>query len=213
MRPFPRSLLAGDVLDAAAAILGARLVREVAGQAVRVGRIVEVEAYGGTEDRASHARAGLTRRTAVMFGAPGLAYVYLVYGMYDCLNVASGPEGEPAAVLIRAIEPIEGIEEMRVARAAALRARGRTAVRPIADELIATGPGRLCDALSVGRPEHGRDLLDPAGDLRLECPAPADRPPEPAWSARIGVARAGQPWATVPWRLVDRTSRSVSTPS
>ncbi|MEO8208003.1 MAG: DNA-3-methyladenine glycosylase [Chloroflexota bacterium] len=98
-----RSALADpDARVAALALMGSLLVREQEGSATRVGRIVEVEAYGGPEDRASHARAGRTSRTGTMFGSPGHAYVYLVYGMHHCLNVVSAPEGSAAAVLIRA---------------------------------------------------------------------------------------------------------------
>ena len=118
---FPRALLAGDTLGAARALLGARLVREAGDGAAgrRVGRIVEVEAYIGQEDRASHARMGPTARNRVMYGPPGIAYVYLVYGMHHCLNVVTEPAPRPAAVLIRAVEPLEGIGAMRAARQAA----------------------------------------------------------------------------------------------
>ncbi|HEX4898100.1 MAG TPA: DNA-3-methyladenine glycosylase, partial [Candidatus Limnocylindrales bacterium] len=108
MTLLPRARLAGSTLDAARSVLGARLVREDPGRLTRVGRIVEVEAYIGTDDLASHARFGPTARNAVMLGPPGVAYVYLVYGMYDCLNVVTEPEGRPAALLIRAVEPVDG---------------------------------------------------------------------------------------------------------
>ncbi len=178
----------------------------------RVGRIVEVEAYGGPPDRASHARAGRTPRTAVMFGPPGLAYVYLVYGMYDCLNVVSGPNGTASAVLVRAVEPLEGVEAMVAARRsfAARHSRSTAAARIGHD--IAVGPGRLCAAFGIDRGFTGADLCDPGGILRLEPAAPGDRPPVPAWTPRIGVAYAGEPWASLAWRLVDRTSRALSGP-
>ena len=101
------------------------MVREVAGE-LRIGRIVETEAYAGTDDRASHARAGRTRRTEPMFGPAGHAYVYLVYGMHHCLNVVAEAEGRPAAVLIRALEPVAGVAAMR-ARAPRLRRARRSA--------------------------------------------------------------------------------------
>src|SRR4051794_5592525 len=112
LRSFDRAALAGDPLDAARALVGAYLVR-----GERIARIVEVEAYVGTGDGASHARFGQTPRNQVMWGEAGRAYVYLVYGMYDCLNVVVAPIGQPAAVLVRAVEPLAGVAEMRAARA------------------------------------------------------------------------------------------------
>ena len=137
--PFPRHVLAGPSLEAARALLGARLVRDAAPgddpAEPRIGRIVEVEAYIGIEDRASHARMGPTPRNAVMFGPPGIAYVYLVYGMHHCLNVVTEPAPRPAALLIRAVEPVSGLAAMRAARrdGAATRPRpraGRSAMCP-----------------------------------------------------------------------------------
>src|SRR3954453_8770638 len=121
-------------LEAAAAILGWRLVRDDQ-DGRRAGRIVEVEAYVGEADLASHARFGRTARNAVMYGPPGRAYVYLVYGMHDCLNVVTGRVGTPEALPGRAVEPIEGVELMRAARARRTSARRRTmgeAIAPVA---------------------------------------------------------------------------------
>src|SRR4029077_5906538 len=103
-------------LEVAQALLGAHLVRESGDGSRRRGRIVEVEAYIGEEDRASHPRFGRTARNAVTDGPPGVAYVYLVYGMYDCLNIVTEPIGRPAAILVRAVEPIDGDAAMRAAR-------------------------------------------------------------------------------------------------
>ena len=183
----------------------------------RVGRIVEVEAYLGPEDRASHARAGLTARTAPMFGPPGVAYVYLVYGMYDCLNVVTGPSGQAGAVLIRAVEPLEGIPAIRAAIAAhrvARRHRGSPIAAggpraPTAEHLVASGPGLVAAAFSIDRAMTGVDLCDPASPLHLEL-RPADaRPVRLERSPRIGVAYAGEPWTTLPYRLVDASSPAV----
>ena len=199
---YPRSLLAAETLDAARALLGARLVRlpDAADGARRVGRIVEVEAYIGTDDRASHARMGPTPRNRVMFGPPGLAYVYLVYGMHHCLNVVTEADGHPAAVLIRALEPIEGVAAMRAAR-------GRAA---IADHRLGAGPGCVGAALGVDRSFTGIDLCDPGSRLHL-APAPADEPsPTIAAGPRIGIAYAGEPWASRPWRLAVADSRALS---
>jgi len=147
-----------------------------------------------------------------MFGPPGVAYVYLVYGMYDCLNVVTEPVGTPAAVLVRAVEPLEGTAPMRDARLelghARRRARdpsfrGREANRLLAlrPARLASGPGLVAAAFSIDRTQTGIDLCDPASPVRLE-PAPADEPaPEVASGPRIGIDYAGEPWVSRPWRL------------
>lgn len=212
-----RVLLAGDSLAAARALIGARLVRDPAPEARagdplaarRVGRIVEVEAYIGVEDRASHARMGPTARNRVMFGPPGIAYVYLVYGMHHCLNVVTGPDGRAAALLIRAVEPLEGIEAMRAARRAVARHRppGEAAAAR-----LAAGPGLVGAAFSIDRSLTGLDLCAAGSPLRLE-PAPGDEPaPDVVTTPRIGIAYAGEPWISRPWRLLDPSSPSVSGP-
>ncbi len=214
---FARSLLAGDTLDAARALLGARLVREPADgePARRAGRIVEVEAYIGEEDRASHARMGPTARNRVMFGPPGIAYVYLVYGMHHCLNVVTEAAPRPAAVLIRALEPLEGLDAMRAARdRAASRARRpdrpASAHRRIRDTRLAAGPGLVAAAFSIDRSLTGLDLCDPASPLRLEA-APAWEPaPGVVATPRVGIGHSGEPWVSVPWRLVVQGSPSLS---
>ncbi len=183
-----------------------------------MGRIVEVEAYLGPEDRASHARAGLTARTAPMFGPPGVAYVYLVYGMYDCLNVVTGPDGQAGAVLIRAVEPLEGVPAMRASIAALHAARRRGAPeyprpeerrRPVPDHLVAAGPGLVAAAFSIDRTLTGRDLCDPAAPVHLEAGPAGARPVQLARSPRIGVAYAGEPWTTLPYRFDDASSPSL----
>lgn len=225
-------MLAGPCLAAARALLGTRLVREDDGT-LRVGRIVEVEAYGGIDDRASHARFGPTERNRVMFGPPGRAYVYLVYGMHECLNVVAEPEGRAAAILIRAVEPLEGVEWMRAAlieRAVRRRARaaldGRDAVAPDGHDAVAaaarvertavprlaSGPGRLGAAFGIDRRLTGADLLDPGGSIRIETAAPSRGRPVITATSRIGIGHAGEPWASVPWRLVDAESVALSGP-
>ena len=169
-----------------AALLGARLVRDDGPtRGRRVGRIVEVEAYIGEDDRASHARFGRTARNAVMFGPPGVAYVYLVYGMYDCLNVVTEPDGRPAAMLIRAVEPIEGADAMRAARLAWSRRAGAGRGRPrgrerrgsrAAPDGRARARARASSRRVRDRPADDRARpVDPASPLRLEAAA-ARRP-------------------------------------
>jgi len=214
---FPRPVLAGPTLVAARSLLGARLVREAGDGSgtLRVGRIVEVEAYVGEEDLASHARMGPTARNAVMFGPPGVAYVYLVYGMHHCLNVVTEPSHRPAAVLIRAVEPVEGIDAMRAARdAASVRARrdGTSAIarRPIPEPRLAAGPGLVAAAFSIDRTHTGLDLCDPAAPLRLEAAPEGEPAPEIEATPRIGIAYAGAPWTSVPWRFIVPGSPSLS---
>lgn len=179
----------------------------------RIGRIVEVEAYAGPEDRASHARFGRTARTATMFAAAGSAYVYGVYGMHTCLNVVVGPPGEAAAVLVRAVEPLAGIEAMRAARLArAVATRHADRADPSAAAAwitrlpaarLAAGPANVAAAFGVTHDDDGRDLLDPASTLRLE-PAPPGEPPSAVRATpRVGVAYAGPGWADRPWRFVE----------
>jgi DNA-3-methyladenine glycosylase len=150
-----------------------------------------------------------------MFGPPGVAYVYLVYGMYDCLNVVTGPDGSAGAVLIRAVEPIEGTAAMRAALAGhrADRRRGPppagTARRAVPDDRLAAGPGLVAAAFSVDRRLTGLDLCDPASPLRLEAPPAASRPVVVVATPRVGVAYAGEPWTSLPYRLVDASSPAV----
>jgi DNA-3-methyladenine glycosylase len=193
--------VSADAVTTARHLLGTLLVRDDAGGR-RVVRIVETEAYAGPRDRASHARAGRTPRTAVMFGRAGLAYVYLVYGMHHCLNVVCGPEGEAAAVLIRATEPVAGLARMR-------QRRGRTAGE---DARLAAGPARTCQALDIDRRLSGVDLL---ADERLwlaldDASQVSDA--EVVRGTRIGVDYAGPEWAGRPWRYGLAGSPALSRP-
>ena len=177
---------------------------------------MEVEAYIGMADLASHARFGRTPRNEVMFGPPGRAYVYLVYGMYECLNVVTEAEGRAAALLIRAVEPIGGADAMRAARLGwALRrvtATPSTAERihGLPDAQLARGPGLVTVAFGIGRRDSGVDLCDPRAPLRLEPATPGDRPPQVVSSPRIGIDYAQAPWRDHPWRLTDAGSAAVS---
>lgn len=176
-----------DVVSAAQALLGKRLVRLLNGQRIS-GLIVETEAYRGEEDLACHARAGYTPRTSVMYGPPGRAYVYFTYGMHWLLNVVCMAEGYPAAVLIRAIQPSEGIE---------IIARRRAGQPP---PRWTDGPAKLTAALGIDGSLNGADLTNPASGLWIE-----DAPlPERAiihQSARIGIERVPEPWKSMPWRF------------
>jgi len=169
--------------ELALALLGARMTHVGSDGAVG-GRIVEVEAYRGPEDLAAHSSRGRTARNAVMFGAPGQLYVYLIYGLHHCLNVVAGPGGKPEAVLVRALALDEGLE---IARAR----RGPT----VPDARLASGPGNVGRALGVDRSLNGTDLL--TGPVRVEPPT---APPGPvARGPRVGVGYAGA-WADRPLR-------------
>ena len=145
-----------------------------------------------------------------MYGPPGIAYVYLVYGMYDCLNVVTEPEGRPAAVLIRAVEPVLGGAAMRQARIVRARRRGPpTAGRlaELSEARLASGPGLVAAAFDITRSDTGADLLDAASTLRLER---GRQPSEIVATPRVGIAYAAEPWRSRPWRFLDPSSPAVS---
>lgn len=179
---LPRAFYAQKTLVVARALLGMHLVH-VGPAGRQVGRIVETEAYQGPGDLAAHSARGRTERTEVMFGPPGHAYVYLIYGFWNCLNVVTAAEGTPHAVLLRGLEPVEGI--------------------------IATthGPGLLCRAMHIDRSLNRASLL--GNTLWIEKPAD-HRAPRISQSTRVGVDYAGD-WAMKPWRFFDRDSPYVST--
>jgi DNA-3-methyladenine glycosylase len=153
----------------------------VAGE--RRARIVEVEAYCGGEDPAAHSYRGLTPRTATMFGPPGHLYVYFSYGMHWCCNPVCGDDGEGVAVLLRALEPLEGLEVMRAARGG------------VPDRDLCRGPARLCQALGITRELDGADLV--TGDRGLTIVDDGTPPPdEPGVGPRVGITRG----AESPWR-------------
>jgi len=170
-------------LIVARALIGMHLVHDD-GRQRRAGRIVETEAYQGPRDLAAHSSRGHTPRTAVMFGPAGHAYVYFIYGFWNCLNVVTGAPGVPHAVLLRALEPLAGLDE-------------RT-----------WGPGLLCRALGIDRRLNGTDLR--GDELWIEEPPRGTPRPRITRATRIGVDYAGD-WARRPWRFYDRDSPFVST--
>jgi DNA-3-methyladenine glycosylase len=190
---IPRSFYSRPALEVASDLLGKVLVRRFDRKNLS-GRIVETEAYVGPHDLACHASKGHTPRTSVMFGAPGHAYVYMIYGFYFCLNVVTERVGYPAAVLIRAVEPIENVGVMRSLRH-----------DPDRDTNIASGPGKLCMAMSITKELNGADLL--GNIMWIE-----DRGLDPEvieTSPRVGIDYAGE-YKDKPWRFFAANNPHVS---
>ena len=187
------------VLAVARDLLGQRLVVPAASGARVAGTIVETEAYRGPADRASHAYGGRrTRRTETMYRIGGTAYVYFVYGMHYQFNVVTNVEDIPHAVLVRALEPVEGLELMRRRRRAA------------SDRELTNGPGKLCQALGIDRALDAADLLGPRVWIeRGERPVPLSAI---ARGPRVGIDYAGQ-WAAMPWRFWIQGNPFVSRPN
>jgi DNA-3-methyladenine glycosylase len=165
-KPLPEAFYDRDPRGVARALLGKLVIRKTS-RRILAGRIVETEAYLGTGDAAAHSASGKTARNAVLFGPPGLAYVYFIYGNYFCLNVSCLPDGVAGGVLFRALEPLTGIKEMAAAR-------GLEISEP--DDLknvkwlrkISSGPGRLCEALDVTRErDNGKNLMSARSDLQI----------------------------------------------
>lgn len=215
---LPRSLYSVSALEAAPLLLGQILERDTEEGVIRC-RIVETESYGGVEDKGSHAYGGRrTARTEVMFGEGGAAYVYLIYGMYHCLNVVTGPQDDPQAVLIRAVEPLTLEDEVLMRRC-----RGSLVRRP-AD--LSGGPGKLCRALGIDKALNGALFYSGASPLRLAAGGPGvgvSGSGETIVAApRINIPYAEE-YAAKPWRfyyrdnpyvsIVDKNSEARSKPS
>ncbi len=183
MRKLPRAFYDRDTIAVARDLLGKHLVH-VCGGAARIGRIVEVEAYLGPHDLAAHSAKGLTPRTQVMFGPPGHAYVYLIYGMYWCMNVVTQREGQASAVLLRALEPVKNIDEHT------------------------RGPGLLCRAMRIDKRLNGHDLL--SRDFYI-ADAPPHEPLTIVKRPRVGVEYAGH-WAKRLLRFYIKGNPFVSRP-
>ncbi len=200
------------VVEVAEALIGCIVSFGPSGGSPIGGVIVETEAYHESEP-ACHAFVGLTRRTETLFGAPGRAYVYRSYGIHALLNAVCEPEGIGAAVLIRALQPLEGLEEMRTRRAAN-GARASTdrrssdfhwTGRSISDTELCSGPGKLTQALGVGLSENGGDLR--TGSVKISAPADGWREPIVA-GRRVGITKAVE----LPWRFCVAGNRHVSRP-
>lgn len=195
LRKLARTFYLGDPRDVAPELLNKVLV-----VGSRAGRIVEVEAYCGSDDPGSHAYRGLTPRTAVMFGAPGCLYVYRSYGVHWCANAVCGPEGVGHAVLIRALAPVAGVADMR-------QARERGQIHPLAERDLCRGPGRLCQALGITIEHNGADLV--TGDRGVSLVDDGfGRPAAVGMSRRIGLSKG----AEHPWRFFVPGDRHVSGP-
>jgi len=183
-RILPRSFYDRPTLRVAHELIGARLVRILDGQRL-AGLITETEAYVGETDLGSHARAGRTLRTQVMYGPPGHAYVYFTYGNHWMLNVVCEEENMPAAVLVRAIQPVEGVDVILKRRS------GRDTF----------GPGKLAQALGITGKENGIDLTGRNGQLWIEQGLPV---PERLVTKgpRVGLYSVPEPWKSKPWRFL-----------
>ena len=190
MKRLPRSFFSRDPRRVARELLGKLLIRRK-GKKRLAGRIVEVEAYLGRGDPAAHAAAGLTARNRVLFGPPGHAYVYFIYGNHFCLNVSCQPEGEAGCVLIRALEPLAGLKEMARARGLPKAVQRRLESSLAARRRLTTGPGRLCQALGITRArDNGKDLTSVRSDLWI-----ADdgfRPRRVRRTPRVGIKQAAR---------------------
>ena len=184
---LPRAFYARGTVEVARECLGKVIVH-----GATAGRIVEVEAYLGLDDLAAHSSRGITERTKVLYGPPGHAYVYFIYGMYDCLNFVAEPDGTPGGILIRALEPLSGLAVMQRRRPKSHRV-----------EDLASGPGRLALAMGITRKLNAADLVEgPLTVRRLH-----DEPPfEIATGPRIGITRC----ADLPLRFCIKGSRFVS---
>ena len=185
--PLPQSFYLDPPITCARALLGKLVVHEIAGQRVS-GIITEAEAYDGEDDLACHARSGKTARNALLYGAPGIAYIYFTYGLHWLLNAVTRAEGEPAAVLIRAVEPFEGIDYIAHRRESQPR------------RLWCNGPAKLTRALGIDGSQHGLPLYDPASPLRIE-PGIETTPGIIHSGPRVGIDYAPEPWRSIPWRL------------
>jgi DNA-3-methyladenine glycosylase len=207
MRTLPSDFYARPVLEVARDLIGCIVEHRPAGggEPLTSGVIVETEAYHDSEP-ACHAFVGLTPRTRILFGPPGRAYVYRSYGIHALLNAVCEPEGVGAAVLIRALQPLAGIEAMRARRSRGGVGIGIGAGTPIRDEELCSGPGKLTQALGIELSENGADLA--RGPVRVLSRERAWLEPEIVAGPRIGITKAVE----LPWRFCAAHNRNVSRP-
>ena len=203
-----RAVVEGDAEPVARGLLGHVLCRRFGDGVVVRGRIVETEAYLGVEDAASHSFGGRrTARNGAMYGRAGTAYVYFTYGMHWCVNVVCASEGDPQAVLVRALEPVEGAERMEANRLA-----NPKAARTLAAAKVAAGPARVCAALGLDRGWNGADLLARKRSGEAVWLEWGEGPAEVVEGPRIGIDRAGEPWVSARLRFGVGGSGSLRKP-
>lgn len=194
MDKLPRSYYEQDSLTLAKDLLGRYLVHADE-DGITIGKIIETEAYRGTLDAAAHSYSGKpTARTKIMFGPGGYAYVYLIYGMYYCLNIVAGAAGFPEVVLLRALEPVEGIELMK-------QRRNTEKLRN-----LCSGPGKLCAAMGIDKRYYGTDLC---GDELFLLPGEKVAETNIGATPRINIAYAGEA-AAYPWRFIEKDNKFLS---
>jgi|TARA_B100002003_G_scaffold145893_1_gene135108 DNA-3-methyladenine glycosylase len=191
-QPINQRFYTSNTLKVAKAILGKMLVRRTPLE-VFIGKIVETEAYRGTDDPASHSFRGKTSRNEVMFGKPGITYVYFTYGNHHCLNIVTEKTDIPAAVLIRAIEPLKGLESMK---------RNRS-VEKIID--VASGPGKLTKAFQITRKDNNIDVTDSSSNISIHTPI-EEKSFQIIQTTRIGIRLAQE----LPWRFYIKGNPHVS---
>lgn len=194
--PLPRSFFNRPTQTVARELLGCHLIRKLSGTRL-VGAVVETEAYIGERDLACHAKAGRTPRTEIMYGPPGFAYVYFTYGIHWMLNLVTEEDGFPAAVLIRAIQPLQGIGYMQ-------DRRGRKSLSQ-----LASGPAKLTQSLGITRKENGLDCCQTDSPLTLTQGAAVPSSSIVA-TPRIGLGQTPEPWLSKPWRFAVRRCKFVS---
>ncbi|MEL6357472.1 MAG: DNA-3-methyladenine glycosylase [Bacteroidota bacterium] len=214
MKSSPLHFLQGsNPVPIAQALLGVEIITCINGQKTSA-RITETEAYFAPDDKASHAKNNRrTKRTEIMFGPAGRSYVYLIYGIHELFNIVTGPEGMAHAVLIRAVEPVSGVDMMKERRgsdkhipSSVLGKKEKATIKP----QLTAGPGVLTKALGVTRAHNGVDLLDENSEVYLRVTGSSPDPSQIVARPRIGIDYAGSPWVEKPWRFYLKNTKFVS---